>query len=569
MRAFLVALSLLAFALVALTARADDDAKTRARQLFESGMTLARENRWEAALASFLRSREIFATKGNTQNAAVALSRVGRYDEAYDMFAALLKEFPDLEPADKREVEEELAKLVKLVGAIELSSTDVGASVSVDGRARGTIPLAGSLRVTAGTHLVRVFKSGFLPFSEQVDVAGGESVVRRVKLEPLRRSGVLVVNEASGKKASVFVDGAPVGTTPWQGRVDPGRHGVALRGEGVLGTQPVSANVGADGTVTLSLALEQLACTLVVAPTPVSSSVAIDGIDVGRGVWSGRLRCGAHRVEVAEDGFVGVQRELVLAANRAESLAVPLERDPRAARWRLVKPPRFELAVSLGPVLGLTLGGERSAGCKDDCSRGLALGAAGFVRPSYVFQSGLGIGIELGALRARQTVDGTNVDVDDGSNGGRLAAKLNDVARLDALLFGANVSLARGDRWAWRAQLSLGLALAQVDAFREGELFGGAERIEPLRETSDGRYVYAAPEFGVLHRLGTHWEVGGALRGIVLVAVDRPRFDPATDDRARATAGGTPTRLVRYHDAHTSRVVFLLSPQLYASYSFF
>lgn len=569
MRVPILVLSLLAFVLATNGASADDDPKARARQLFESGMALARENRWEAALASFLRSRQLYATKGNTQNAAVALSRVGRHDEAYDTFAALLKEFPDLDETDRRQVEAELAKLVKLVGAIEISSTDAGASVTVDGRARGTIPLVGSLRVAAGTHLVRVFKSGFSAFSAQVDVAGGETVVQRVRLEPLRSSGVLVVAEASGKKANVFVDGAPVGVTPWQGRVDPGRHGVALRGEGALGTQPVSANVGRDRTVTLTLALEPLACKLAVSPTPIGASVAIDGIDVGRGVWSGPLRCGSHRVEVAEEGFVGARRELQLAENRGESLSITLERDPLAARWRLVKPPRFELGVSLGPALGLTLGGERSSGCQAGCDRGLALGAIGFARPSYVFASGLGVGLEVGALRVRQAIDGTGVEVEDGSNGGELHATSNDVARLDVLLFGANVSLARGDDWAWRAQLSLGLALAQVDAFREGELFGGGERVEPLRETSDGRYLYAAPEVGIVRRLGTHWEIGGLLRGIFLVAIERPGFDPETDDPARATANGVPTRLVRYDDAHTSRVVFLLSPELYASYSFF
>jgi hypothetical protein len=564
MRASSFALALIALVVLARPVAAEDD-RARARQLFESGLALARENRWDAALASFLRSREIFATKGNTQNAAVALSRVGRYDEAYDTFAALLKEFPDLDEAARKEVEAELGKLVRLVGAIELVSTDVGARVTVDGRVRGAIPLSGSVRVTAGTHLLRVFKEGFVSYSEQVDVAGGETVSRRVKLQALRRSGVLGVVEATGKRASVFVDGALVGTTPWQGRLDPGQHGVALRGDGMLGTQPVSAKVSEDRAVTLSLALEPLACKLTVSPTPVGASVAIDGIEVGRGVWSGPLRCGPHRVEIVEEGFVGIRRDLRLTEDRAESLLINLERDPQAARWRLTKPPRFELGVSVGPALGLTLGGERSEGCGDGCQRGLAFGALGFARPSYVFSSGLGLGLEVGALRVTQTVDGARVGVEDGSNGGPLLATVHDEARLDALLFGANASLTRGDDWAWRTQLSLGVAFAEVDAFREGTLLGG-EPMKPTRDTSAGRFFYAAPELGVLRRLGAHWEIGAMLRGLVLVALARPTFD---DERAVTTASGTPTRFVRYDDVHTGRVVFLLSPELYASYSFF
>src|SRR4051812_42183143 len=151
-----------------------DEAKTR----FEKGMTLFDRKLWDAALVEFLESRAAYPTRSNTQNAALCLRNLNRFDEALDMFEALLRDFPNLSSQDKQLVEKEVRELESLVGTIELlvgnecrratctptelQAKEAGAQIFIDGRERGNVP-SPPLRVSAGSHVVRVYKQGYIP----------------------------------------------------------------------------------------------------------------------------------------------------------------------------------------------------------------------------------------------------------------------------------------------------------------------------------------------------------------------------------------------------------------------
>src|SRR5262249_16597318 len=153
---------------------------------------------------------------------------VHRYDEALEMFEALLREFPSL-PADDRNIAEKaILELRALVGRIDLVGAESGASVVIDGRQRGSIPIE-PVRVSVGSHLLRVSKEGFVPFETQVQVTGGQAVRVEAKLGALTRGGRLRVTESSGKSVDVVVDNVVVGKTPWEGTLAVGGHVVLLR----------------------------------------------------------------------------------------------------------------------------------------------------------------------------------------------------------------------------------------------------------------------------------------------------------------------------------------------------
>src|SRR5262249_42527609 len=159
---------------------------------------------------------------------------------------------------------------------VEIREADPGASVLVDGRPRGTTPLAAPLRVSAGTRVVRVVKEGYLPIEERVDVAAKQTAIVRAKLLALVASGRLRVTEASQRSLDVLVDGAIVGKTPYEGNFDLGAHVIVLRGEGNLGTQPVAATLQKGQIASLTLAAEELGAIARIEPTPAGASVAID-----------------------------------------------------------------------------------------------------------------------------------------------------------------------------------------------------------------------------------------------------------------------------------------------------
>lgn len=264
------------------------DRKNAARAHFETAKALADAGNWAPALAEFLQSRELYATWGNTLGAASSMKKLGRSDEALNLFERLLKEFSTSMPATfKTGAQRELIELRALVGTVDVEGAELGASIVIDGRDRGDYPAPEPLRVAAGTHIVRLSKSGFIPFEARVDVAGQRSARLLARMLPLARLGRLHVAAEGGRGLDVVVDGDVVGKAPWEGALTPGDHVVVLRGEGDLGTQPVSVPVQLDRTAQLTLAAEPLSAQVRVEPTPVSATVAVDSVVVGRGIGRG------------------------------------------------------------------------------------------------------------------------------------------------------------------------------------------------------------------------------------------------------------------------------------------
>lgn len=154
----------------------------QARIHFDRGKVLFAQERWDAALTEFLASRQLHATRGNTQNAALCLGKLGRLGEALDMWRALRRDFPD--GIDGQAVTEEIERLEDLTGTIHVRSSTDGATVFIDGQPRGVTPLD-ALTVAAGSHVVRVFKVGAEPYETQIDVAARQQRVVEAELTPL------------------------------------------------------------------------------------------------------------------------------------------------------------------------------------------------------------------------------------------------------------------------------------------------------------------------------------------------------------------------------------------------
>ena len=165
-------------------APAPTTAMDQARAHFEKGLALWDAEAWDAALVEFRRSRDLHPTRAATKNAALALRRLKRFDEALDFFEELAR-FPDLPAADRDLAQREMEQLRALVGSLDIKGAEPGAAVVIDGRARGTTPVSAPLRVSSGTHVVRVQKGGFAPFEARVEVASGQVVGVEARLLPL------------------------------------------------------------------------------------------------------------------------------------------------------------------------------------------------------------------------------------------------------------------------------------------------------------------------------------------------------------------------------------------------
>jgi len=384
-----------------------DKRKEEAKARFQRGLELVQNESWDAALAEFLASRKLFPTRVALKNAALSLRQLKRYVEALAMYNELLSSFGASIPAEERKtIDDAVTQLKNNVGEVLVESDQAGSTVVIDGQQQGTTPLP-AIGVNAGTHTVRIAKEGYEAYEAQVLVAGGQRETVKGKLKALSRTGRLVVREAGQKTLDVVVDGAVVGKTPsYEGTVAVGPHTVFLRGEGNLGTAPSQASVKENQATTLTLSAVELDAEVRIEPVPSNARVFVDGVQLGNGVWEGRLQSGAHQLEVAGEGFAPYRKTANLLKGKREIIKVVLERDLSNPMWQAGFVPHLYVELFGGGVLALSLGGSADQACADGrCSdKGLPLGFIAGARGGYQLIRGFSVELGFGFMYIGETM---------------------------------------------------------------------------------------------------------------------------------------------------------------------
>jgi hypothetical protein len=148
-----------------------------AKDLFRKGVTLLQAGDVEAALAYFLRSRDAMPSSQNTVDAAICLERLGRYDEALEMYEELVTTFRnDLDDNDRATIGPAMAAVRQKLGTVRVIA-NVEGMVYLDGRPRTKLPLSVPIRATGGRHLLRIVKEGFATYERWIDVTVGQETV--------------------------------------------------------------------------------------------------------------------------------------------------------------------------------------------------------------------------------------------------------------------------------------------------------------------------------------------------------------------------------------------------------
>ncbi|AUX46423.1 uncharacterized protein SOCE26_079290 [Sorangium cellulosum] len=452
-------------------------------------------------------------------------------------------------------------------GELEIRGGEPGALVTIDGLGRGELPLA-AIRVPAGVHAVRIYKRGFVLFEELIAVEGGRLATLEAHMAELQQTGTLTIVEPRGRRADVLIDNAIVGATPWEGPLAPGSHTVILRGDGNTGTEPVAAPVRVDEVTSLTLAVEELGAELRIEPTPPGAMVAIDGVIVGRGAWSGRLRPGAHEIEVGLDGWVPQRARHNLTHAEAQTLRVALSRDPDAARGGR-RETQILLELHAGPAATPSFGGGVAGACNGTCDAGLGVGLQAGLRQTYQLPSGLVYGLELGALHLGQRVTGRPTSATPPGLAPNPGLADDDLA-LTAFLLGASTGLHLGEQRPISLNLGLGGLVGSVSAARRGT-FRTAPRpdhdsADPYEVDVSQRHLalslYAAPEVRAGLMLAERLEVSVGVQAMLLFMITQPTWDPG---RSTVTAAGDGAATFPA-DPLTGRILLTFTPSLALRY---
>jgi hypothetical protein len=498
------------------TADTVDPKVVQARMHFNKGNALVKIGAWDPALAEFLASFELNPqARRPKENGAKCLLELHRFDESMDLYESVLRDFPTkLEPDERQTIVSNLARLEGFVGLIAIDAP-AGAQISIDGRERGTAPLERPIRVSAGTHVIRVYQRNFRPFETRAEVAGKGEIAVRATLEELTQSGALKVVEQSGAALDVVVDAVTVGTTPWEGQLTVGDHTVLLHGSDDLGTQPVSAPIRLGEITTLVLMAEPLAGLLRVDPMPGGASVAIDGVLVGHGSWKGKLRVGAHRVEVGADGFMPFSRQVFAAAASETAVRAELERDPASAVWNAQERARLFAEASVGVTYTPFYGGTANDECHPGCSKKLTVGASAIARVGYRLGSGLGFSIDIGYLRLQDKVSNRTTSTVH-PTGQSDTGTANDTLRVEGLTLGGSAVWLGKGRFPIHLRLGLGAMLATVakDHLSYSSNLMSTYGIDEILSAHTG-YVYVAPDVRIGMVVGDRFELEFGVAALV------------------------------------------------------
>ncbi len=114
---------------------------------------------------------------------------------------------------------------------LEIMSMTAGAEVYVDDELVGKVPLPEPLKLKPGTHTIRVQKRGFTPYVDTVKVRRGQQAEFEADLVP---SGGILKVKCNIRRAQVLLNDKPIGRTPFDGDVSPGKHTLQVVAAGKL-----------------------------------------------------------------------------------------------------------------------------------------------------------------------------------------------------------------------------------------------------------------------------------------------------------------------------------------------
>ncbi len=311
-----------------------------ARKHWESALLLYEDQNWEGALSEFRTAYDISKEPRVLRNVAVCEKNLKRYADAiFTLQRSLSEGATDFEPELATQIKDEIDILMPLTSMVIIEVNEPGAEVSIDGRVVGTSPLSAPVRVNVGERTFSAKKAGYLDANVKVMTSGGGTVPVKIALEPAVKMGKVFVNVgglAAGVQAKVTIDGVEVGTSPYQGDLQAGKHTFEVHAPGYV-SQKVTKDIEYKGTVSVDVSLqkEKHEGLLAIDTGVPEATIVVDGKVVGQGSYTGVVASGGHSVKVDADGYKPYQSEVTVLDNQKRGVSIQLERNSKTWLWLL------------------------------------------------------------------------------------------------------------------------------------------------------------------------------------------------------------------------------------------
>lgn|GEM_PF-2426857 len=160
---------------------------------FNRGVEFFQEGMISAALAEFQKSYSEYSHWAVLYNVGVCYYRLGKYEEALEVFDKYIKEGGENIPVERRfAVEKIKVKMAGSFGNIKIDYKDPGLEAIIDAKKVYNSPFETPISVPAGIHTVYLYKEGHYPLIREIFVAIGETVQVPVNLKKTPLMGSLV-----------------------------------------------------------------------------------------------------------------------------------------------------------------------------------------------------------------------------------------------------------------------------------------------------------------------------------------------------------------------------------------
>lgn len=205
----IVLAALLAATLQTGAARAEPDAYTQARTLFEQGIELANADRWAEALDAFRRSSELVARPSTSYNVANAYYRLNRPVDALAELDAHDRMPEVSSDAAAQARSRELRALVRAaVAEVTVSVEPPSATLFVNGWPTNLDGASRLVQLNPGTHFLQVMRDGYHPQRHELRVDRGARESLSVELVPIESA---VASETAAQSVTPVPVTAPTG----------------------------------------------------------------------------------------------------------------------------------------------------------------------------------------------------------------------------------------------------------------------------------------------------------------------------------------------------------------------
>jgi tetratricopeptide (TPR) repeat protein len=193
----LLALVTLASPVAAKARRADSRVskeRQQARKLVKQGVVKLREGDYVTALDLFSRAFKVFPSPKIQFNIGQTYKELGRYLDAIGAYEKFFKDAAqDTSPALKKLARDNIQDLLRKIAIVTIQVSVDGATVSVDGKARGVSPLGAPLRLMPGSHSVVVKLTGYETVVVNLKLEANARLTRRITLQKPRPKVVNII----------------------------------------------------------------------------------------------------------------------------------------------------------------------------------------------------------------------------------------------------------------------------------------------------------------------------------------------------------------------------------------